>query len=274
MNAQDHSYLRPPPAITGRTASVWIVGDPIEQVKAPQVMNPHYQREGLDLLVLPAQVAPEHLRVTFEAVRHMPNLRGWIVTVPHKAPVAGWLDELSLAARVAGAVNVVRFRDGKTHGDLFDGVGFTTSLRQRGHVLKGQSALVMGAGGVGSAIALALGQAGARRIAIHDIDAGRADALARRLGELSSLPVRFERASPQEAREFDLIVNASPLGMAGDARSPIDPMLLLPRHTVAEVVMTPEVTPLLQAAHAVGCEVHPGRQVLEGQLELLLAYFR
>lgn len=272
-NSAPERTLQPSP-VDALTRFVWIVGDPIEQVKAPQAMNPHYQREGRNLLVLPARISPAHLRVSFDAARHIHNLNGWIVTVPHKVPAASWVDELSVAARVAGAVNAIRFREGRALGDLFDGVGFTTSLRRRGRELRSSSALVLGAGGVGSAIALALGEAGASRVGIHDIDAARAEALTRRLDELARLATRFERASPQQAQDFDLIVNASPVGMAGDARAPLDLSLLLPRHTVAEVVMTPEITPLLRAARQLGCEIHPGSQVLQGQLELLLDYFR
>jgi shikimate dehydrogenase len=260
--------------VDASTEFVWIVGDPITQVKAPQAMNPHYLKAGDNLLVLPAPVSPGDLRDVFQAARQISNLRGWIVTVPHKVTLVGWLDELSPAAQLAGAVNAIRFRKGRSFGDLFDGVGFVAGLRGRGFTVEGTQALVLGAGGVGSAICLALAEAGADRVAIYDIDADRARLLVERLAKESWLRTRFEPGHPNTSAGFDLLVNASPIGMGGDTRSPLDTRQLRPSHTVAEVVMSPEMTPLLLAARAAGCAIHPGKQVLEGQLQTLLDFFR
>jgi len=264
----------PADAVDALTEFVWIVGDPIAQVKAPQVMNPHYRAVGDNLLVLPTPVAAGDLGAVFDAARRLANVRGWIVTVPHKMQLAAMVDELSTAAQIAGAVNAVRFRDGRATGDLFDGAGFAASLIQRGRRIRGMSACVLGAGGVGSAIALALADNGAGRVTVHDPDSRRADALVGRLTRLGPAGTRFATGMPASLDGYDLLVNASPLGMSGDPRLPIDPALLRPSLAVAEVVMTPEVTPLLRAAQALGCEIHPGRQVLSGQLPLLLDYFR
>ncbi|MDQ0610910.1 shikimate dehydrogenase [Variovorax sp. W1I1] len=260
--------------IDAATQFVWIVGDPIAQVKAPQAMNPHYLAAGENLLVLPAPVSSEDLRTVFEGARRIRNLRGWIATVPHKIALVDWMDELSVAARVAGAVNAVRFRDGKAFGDLFDGYGFVSGLARRGFATKGCSALVIGAGGVGSAIALALAQEGAARVSVVDVNGWRAQQLALRLAEHGPAGTRFDAGSATSAADFQLIVNATPIGMAGDTRSPIDTDLLRGFHVVAEVVMTPELTPLLHAARKLGCEIHPGKQVLDGQLQRLLDFFR
>jgi shikimate dehydrogenase len=269
---QHDDSSRPP--VDAATQFVWIVGDPIAQVKAPQTMNPHYLKGGDNLLVLPAPVAPADLRTVFEASRRIANLRGWIVTVPHKVTLVGWMDELSPAATVAGAVNAIRFRDGRCFGDLFDGVGFVAGLRGRGYQVQGTRALVLGAGGVGSAIGQALAEAGAGTVAIFDIDAKRAASLVTRLAEASGPGTRFEVGRPDAAGDFDLLVNASPVGMGDDPRTPLDTRFLQPSQTVAEVVMSPEMTPLLQAAQRVGCAIHPGKQVLEGQLQALLDFFR
>lgn len=252
---------------------VWMVGDPIHQVKAPQRMTPLYRQAGENLLVVPVPVAAADLRTLFDAARRIPNVRGWIVTVPHKMPLAAWVDELSPAARIAGAVNAIRFRHGRAIGDLFDGVGFVAGLQGRGYGIRGTRALVLGAGGVGSAISHALAQAGAARIAIHDTDTRRSRSLLERLrAEFGD--TGFEIGDPDSAAGFDLVVNASPVGMAGDSRAPLDTRQLRPHHTVAEVVMTPEWTPLLLAARDAGCAIHPGRQVLDGQLQPLLDFFR
>ncbi len=259
--------------VDAATEFIWIVGDPIAQVKAPQFMNPHYLSRGQNLLVLPAPVGAADLRQVFDAARRLANLRGWIVTVPHKVALAGWQDQLSAAARLTGAVNAIRFQDGCTFGDILDGTGFVEGLRRRGYRVEGRRALVLGAGGVGSAISLALAQAGAERVAICDIDAARARALVERLSRAAGVRTRFETGRPESAAAFDLLVNASPLGMGEDTRSPLDARQFLPSHTVAEVVMTPEFTPFLRAAQKAGCEIHPGKQVLEGQMQALLEFF-
>lgn len=264
----------PAVAVDGRTEFIWIVGDPTDQVKAPQAMNPHYVAGRDNLLVVPAPIRGTSLRQVFDAARQIGNVRGWIVTVPHKIVLAPWVDELSAAAHVAGSVNAIRFRAGRTYGDLFDGQGFITGLATRGFAVAGCAALVIGAGGVGSAIALALAEAGASRICLVDIDAGRARRLAVRLAERGPTGTHFVAADLDCVTECQLVVNASPVGMNGDPRSPLDPGRLRASHVVAEVVMTPELTPLLLAARSLGCEVHPGRQVLEGQLPLLLDFFR
>lgn len=270
-NQQNHAEVCP---VDAQTQFVWIVGHPIDQVKAPQLMNPHYMAAGDNVLVLPARVRPDDLRKVFEGAQQLGNLRGWIVTVPHKIALASWMDELSVAARVAGAVNAIRFRNGKACGDLFDGYGFVSGLGARGFAIAGCSALVLGAGGVGSAIALALSEAGAARVSVSDIDISRAQRLASRLCELGPAGTRFDAGRATSTSGFQLVVNASPVGMAGDPRLPIDPGLLRSSHVVAEVVMTPELTPLLLAARSLGCEIHPGKQVLEGQLQKLLDFFR
>lgn len=270
MQDTDHSTDSP---VDAASEFVWMVGDPITQVKAPQRMTPLYRQAGENLLVLPVPIAAADLRAVFDAARRIGNVRGWIVTVPHKITLAGWVDELSPAARVAGAVNAIRFRHGRVVGDLFDGTGFVAGLQGRGYQVRSTSALVLGAGGVGSAIAHALAQAGAAGVAIHDIDASRVRSLVERL-RAEFRHTRFEAGDPDSVAGFDLLVNASPVGMSGDPRSPLDTRQLRPRHTVAEVVMSPEWTPLLLAARQAGCAIHPGRQVLDGQLRSLLDFFR
>lgn len=273
QNADHLAEHLPDSPVDAATEFVWMVGDPITQVKAPQRMTPLYRQAGENLLVVPVPIAAADLRTVFDAARRIGNVRGWIATVPHKIPLAGWVDELSPAARVAGAVNAIRFRHGRAFGDLFDGTGFVAGLQGRGYPVRGTSALVLGAGGVGSAIAHALAQAGAANVALHDIDANRVRALVERL-RAEFHDTRFEAGDPDSAAGFDLLVNASPVGMGGDPRSPLDTRQLQPRHTVAEVVMSPEWTPLLLAAREAGCAIHPGRQVLDGQLRSLLDFFR
>src|SRR5690606_2267457 len=118
------------------------------------------------------------LRALFE----VDNLRGALITMPLKVSVMDLLDEVSPTARVAGACNAVR-RDaqGRLVGDMFDGEGFVRGLRRKGLALQGASALVVGSGGVGSAIAASLAAAGAGRLALFDLQASAAEALAARL---------------------------------------------------------------------------------------------
>jgi shikimate dehydrogenase len=201
------------------------------------------------------------------ALAHMPNLAGVIATVPHKqAALAAAAESTPRASRI-GAANALRRRaEGGFAADMVDGAGFLAGLRAGGFDPAGRSVLVVGAGGVGAAIAVTLAEAGAGEIGLFDTDPARAATLAARLPQARLL------AAPDPSG-FDLAVNATPLGMATGDRLPFDPARLDLGAAVGEVVMKPAETPLLRAAAARGLRVFPGRLVMEHQLPLLAGFF-
>ena len=194
-----------------------------------------------------------------------------MVTVPHKQAFAALVDTLTDRATALGAVNVVRrMPDGKLTGDMIDGLGFINAARQHGFKPAGRHALVVGAGGAGSAIAYALCEAGIARLSLLDTDAARLDKLAKGLrSHFASVAISLECES---VRGFDLLVNATPIGMKADPILPLSPTLLQHLEAgchVCDVVTSPDVTPFLSFAQAKGCSIQTGAEMARAQMEYL-----
>jgi shikimate dehydrogenase len=199
------------------------------------------------------------------------NIRGALVTMPHKMIAIELADEVSPTARIAGAANVLRKRDdGSLVADMFDGEGFVRGVLRKGRELAQTSALIIGAGGVGSAIAASLAAAGVTRMGLVDAMGGAAESLGGRLSEhYPDLTVRTGSADPTG---YDLVVNATPLGMNDGDPLPIDTNLLSSTTFVGEVVMKSAVTPFLRAARERGCETQVGVDMLFEQVPANLEF--
>ena len=258
--------------IRGTTQLVAHFGYPIAPVKSPMIYNPYFEHKAIDAAVVPIGVPPEDYPATLKTMFRATNMLGAIVTMPHKRSTVGLLDDCSPRVRIAGACNaIVRRSDGTLFGDLFDGLGFVRALVRNGVQVTGARCLVIGAGGAGSAIAAALATAAAGAIAIFDVVLQHSDALIARLREHH--PEVASIAGSNDPSSFDLVINASPLGMAPRDPVPVDLSRLPATAFVAEVVMTPEVTPLLAAARARGCRTQPGIDMLFEQIPLYLEFF-
>jgi len=260
--------------IRGSTELVAIVGSPIAQVKSPENFNTWFASNGCDLAMLPIDLQETALEAFVGSLRGWQNLRGCVVTVPYKQALAARLDGLSARAAALGSVNVVRrHSDGRLLGDNVDGAGFLGAARKQGFQPAGKRALVIGCGGVGSAIAYALGEAGVRQITLSDPSATRVGALCEVLG--TAFPSLDIATHYRSLEAFDLVVNASPVGMGSTDELPLPaPMLatLQPSTLVADVVTSPEITPLLQQARDRGCAIQTGPQMAFAQLGHLGAF--
>lgn len=253
--------------LDGRTVVLGLLGDPVAQVKAPAPLTQLLQQRGLNAVLVPMHVPDAQLDALLPALRGVRNLAGFVVTVPHKQRLAALAGAGALpAARRAGAANVVRRTAGGWEADLLDGTGFVRGLQGAGFALPGRVARIVGAGGAASAIAFALADAGVREVGVHDIDASRRDGLLAQLGAHGVAAVRWDGAATEG---IDLLVNATPVGMRADDPLPVPEAALRPGLTVAEVIMQPAVTRLLEAARARGCATHPGRPMMDHQLALM-----
>jgi len=276
MSQQNPSSFSPSldEGLSGATRIYFIVGDPIAQVRSPAGVTGALRAAGRDALVVPAHVAPADLPAFFAGVTPMRNVDGVIITVPHKFNSAGYCATLSDEASFLGAVNTLRRTpDGDWHGAMFDGTGFVAALTDAGCDLTGKRALLVGAGGAGSAIGHALVSAGLTSLDIRDNDAGRTTSLVDRLNALQRGRVRSV-ASDVQAHTFDIVVNASPLGMRAGDPLPIDMSRLQAGTFVGDVVTKPPLTPLIEAARARGCKTVTGTQmfgrVCDRMVEFLL----
>lgn len=258
--------------IRGTTTLIAHFGDPIAPVKAPMIYNPYFESAGIDAVVVPMGVRAADYPVTLKAVFRFTNIRGALVTMPHKVTTVGLLDDCSTTVKVAGSCNaILRRDDGTLYGDLFDGAGFVRGVERKGFPLRGARCLVVGTGGVGSAIAAALAAAGVGTIALYDTHAEGRDGLAQRLRQ--HYPALEVRTDTRDPAGFGLVVNGTPLGMNADDPLPVDVARLSPKTFVGEVVMKQEITPLLRAARERGCMTQIGTDMLFEQIPLYLEFF-
>jgi shikimate dehydrogenase len=258
--------------ISGKTTVIAHVGYPTEAFKAPMIYNPYFDHAGIDAVVIPMGVKvddyPSFLRPLFT----MTNLRGALVTMPHKVSTVAMLDEVTPTARIAGACNAILKRpDGSLLGDMFDGAGFVRGVARKGKALAGAKALVVGAGGVGSAIAASLAATGLSAIGLFDAHGTAADALANRLRD--HYPALTVRTGSNDPEGYDVVVNATPLGMKPGDPLPVDVTRIAPGTFVGEVVMKEEYTPFLRAAREKGCPVQVGTDMLFEQIPAYLEFF-
>ena len=258
--------------ITGNTQLIAHIGWPTHSFKAPMIYNPHFEQTGIDAVVVPMGCKPEHYPALLQAVFTLENVRGALVTMPHKVTTVGLLDTATPTVRIAGACNAVRRTEGgRLEGDLFDGEGFVRGIRRKGLALDGASALVVGCGGVGSAIAASLAAAGVAALRLFDARAESAVALGSRLVE--HYPELLVATGSNDPAGCDLVVNATPMGMNEGDALPLDVARIDPAAFVGEVVMTTEMTAFLRAANARGCRIQVGTDMLFEQIPAYLEFF-
>jgi shikimate dehydrogenase len=260
------------PQVRGSTELIAHIGYPTHAFKAPLIYNPYFAQAGIDAVVVPMGCRAEHYPAFLRSVFELTNIRGALITMPHKVRTVELLDDASPAVRIAGACNAVR-RDaqGRLVGDMFDGDGFVRGVRRKGVPVARARVLVVGAGGVGSAIAAAFAAAGASRLSLHDIDAAAADALAQRVRR--HYPALDVRTGSNDPVGHDIVVNATPMGMNPGDPLPLDVSRLAPETFVGEVVMRDEMTAFLNAAKARGCRWQVGSDMLFEQIPAYLEFF-
>lgn len=259
--------------ITGATRLLAHIGVPTETFTAPMIYNPWFKACGADVVVAPMGCEAEDFPVFLRHLARLRNFAGALITMPHKGSAAALVDAASPGVAICGACNAVkRGADGELVGDMFDGAGFLRGAMRKGVAPAGASALIVGAGGVGAAIAAALAAAGAARLALCDLDAGRAEGLAARLRTHHPDREIVVAAAPNPAGA-DIVVNATPLGARAGDPPPLDAARLAPGAFVGDVALGTEETALLAAARARGCRTQTGRDMLFEQIPAYLDFF-
>ncbi|MBS1226742.1 MAG: Shikimate dehydrogenase substrate binding domain protein [Proteobacteria bacterium] len=258
--------------ISGKTTLIAHIGYPTEAFKAPLIYNPWFDKHGIDAVVVPMGVKAEDYPTSLKSIFKFSNIHGALVTMPHKVTTVGLVDECSTTAKIAGSANAILKRpDGTLLGDMFDGTGFTRGLRRKGFVFAGAKCLVIGSGGVGSAIAASLAADGVAALSLFDTNTASAEGLASRLTTYyPKLEVTITSTDPAG---YDLVVNCTPLGMKPDDPLPFDVSRLSPSTFVGEVVMKTEITPLLEAARKLGCRYQVGTDMLFEMIPAYLEFF-
>ena len=258
--------------ISGKTTLIAHLGYPTFAFKAPLIYNPWFDKNDIDAVVVPMGVKPEDYREFFPYLFKLSNIRGALVTMPHKQTTIELVDELTPTATVAGAANAVLVReDGTLVGDQFDGEGFVRGVQRKGFDPEGKRALVVGNGGVGSPIAASLAAAGVAAMGLFDPNAAASDALGERLA--AAYPKLEITTGSKDPDGYDIVVNATPLGMKDDDPLPMDVDRIAPTTFVGEVVMKQEITPFLREAQSKGCPIQVGKDMLFEQIPAYLEFF-
>ncbi|GGO83868.1 shikimate dehydrogenase [Marinobacterium nitratireducens] len=258
--------------ITGTTRLYLVVGDPIRQIRSTELFNRLAAEGGHDAVFVPLQLPSEQLKAAVPVLRSCPNLAGIIATIPHKPALLNLVDQASEQARLVGAVNAIRRdSDGRWIGEIFDGEGYLNGLLDCGVEPAGKSALVVGTGGAGCAVAVSLARRGVNRLCLVDTDDDKVESLVRRLR--SAFPSLDIRRGSSDPSGFDIVTNATPLGMRATDPLPLDADKLTAGQVVADMIMAPPVTPLLSQARATCCTVVEGHKALLGQAMAISRFF-
>jgi shikimate dehydrogenase len=257
--------------IDGRTAVVPLIAYPSEHVRTPVYFNQYSTDHDINAVMDPWKVSPASLATVMDALRRTENVFGLVVTIPHKQEVAAFCDELEGVAQRTGVCNAIqKTSDGRLIGRMYDGLGFVQGLLDRGIGLQGKSVLVAGAGGAATAVAFELASNGVRSIGIHNRSIAKAEQLVAQMSK--SFPQVAFAINPAAWGDYDIAVNATSLGLKPGDALPFDPRLLRLDALVAEVVMQPDITPLLHSASERGQPIHKGVHMEKAQIKLLVEF--
>lgn len=258
--------------ISGTTRIFAVIGDPVAQVRAPELMNSLFSSVDFNAAMFPVHVASGDLGLTMRALKSWKNLDGILVTIPHKFAACEYADLLSPAAEVAGCANAFRRQaDGNWFAENFDGKGFVEGLLSRGFNASRKRVMLVGAGGAGASIAAALARSDIHSLTVTDTDDQRAFALAERINSNGRHVAAVERRPIYD--DVDLAINATPVGLSESDPLPFDPKELKPGCLVADVIMKPAETNLLKAASALGLATQAGAAMLDPQIEMYRQFF-
>ena len=256
--------LLPGTALTSAARFAFMIGHPVAHTAMPTCVNEMATRAGADLVMVPLSVPALALRQVMETVRFGENVSGAVVTAPHKQAAAALMDRLTPRAALLGLVNVVWLEDSKLVGGNVDGAGFLAAARDNGFCPTGAKCLIFGSGGAGASISAELSEAGAACIHITDPDAGKAAAISDKLGP------RVEAIeAPQSVTQYDLVVNATGVGL--DGRSLVHGLSGLGTKTLVADVLSGD-TPFLQLARSLDAPIQDGVAMASAQIPLVLSY--
>ena len=255
---------------TGNTKYLALLAHPVDHVKAPAFMNPEFQRIGLDWFLTPMHVRPENLEDAVRGLQKIDNLLGINLTIPHKERMAELCDELGFNAKRTRTVNAVRFDNGKLIGEMFDGVGLLIGQKKNGIDVAGRTALILGAGGAGRAIAFSYQDEGVTRLGIYNRSIRRAEKLVADIKK--SFPDAIVEVVSNDPTGFDIICNCTSLGLHEGDPMPLKADKLTANMSVIDIIAVRE-TELMSAASARGCKVIGGVPMAVGQLSAFAKFF-
>lgn len=258
--------------VNGKTRVYGIVGDPIEQVRSPEMVTWEMQKRDHNAVLIPMHIARDEFDTVIPHIMRMRNLDGLIFTIPFKAQAIALAKTLGPQASQIGAINALKkHSNGAWSGEIFDGMGCVEAFKQRGITLQDKSLQLIGLGGAGSAICVALAYEKPKLLRLFDINAQTTERMAKMVNTIS--PQTVVEVGLPLAEGIDILLNASPVGMLSDARLPLAVEQFKKELIVFDAIVMPENTPLLSLAQDCGCQVVRGREMMLGQISKIVDYF-
>lgn len=255
---------------SGKSHLYALLAHPVAHVRAPEFMNPLIEAAGRDAFLVPFHILPEDLATVVPNIIKIQNLKGLVVTIPHKPAMAETCDEVGKVGRLTGTVNTIRVEaGGRLVGDMFDGLGLLEGARANGMDPTGRRVLIVGCGGAGRAIAFALAEAGVARLTLANRTTSAADKLAEQVR--SAFPGIDVSVGPANATGHDLVVQCTSLGLHATDALPVDPATFDPATDLFDIIAVRD-TELMQAVRAHGCKVCGGRPMIEHQAAAQIAF--
>jgi len=248
--------------ITAQTRVLTLLGDPVTHSASPEIQNAAFRESGVDGVYVAVRCAAEDLSGFMHGLARAGG--GGNITLPHKEKAATLIDVPSEAVRRTGACNTFWGVDGRVHGDNTDVDGFRRALRVfLDGPAKGIRVLLLGAGGAARAALLGLLDEGASEVLLFNRTSERARAVARRIGGSRARVVPLVQGL--EGERFDLVVNATRLGLDPHDASPLDFARLGRAGAAMDLVYAHEKTPFVRAAERHGVRSTDGLEMLVQQ---------
>jgi shikimate dehydrogenase len=249
----------------------WLLGHPVKQTVSPGLFSRAFAQTKVNAAMLAIDVPPAKLEHAIELFRHASNVRGCLLTVPHKLPALHYMDAVSQRSQALGLVNIIRKTQAGLEGDALDGQGFIGALAQHGHRLSGQRILIIGCGGAGAASAWDALKSGVFQVGLIDSDPTRVQQLVATLGQHFS-PERVKQLE-NAAGDWPIVLNASPLGMREGDALPMPLDQLSSDAVLIDATTPPKPSRWLSLASARGHAVIHGPDFTRGQVQAMADYW-
>lgn len=258
--------------ITGKTKLTGLLGHPVAHSISPAMHNEAFRLLGLDYAYLAFDVEPKKLKTAVEGLVAI-NIRGFNLTMPHKTAILEYVDELTPAAKLAGACNTIINNNGHLIGHTTDGIGYMRSCHDAGHDIIGKKMTILGAGGAATAIITQAALDGVSQIDIFRRNRNdsykQTEQFARMVTEHTNCKVQvYDIADSEQLKDSlsssTILTNATNIGMSPyDDESPItDVCLLHPDLIVSDIIYNPRQTKLMTLAQTLGCPTFNGMYML------------
>lgn len=255
--------------ISGHTGLLALIGSPVGHSGSPAMYNYSFERLGLDYAYVAFDIKVDEVKDAIAAMKTF-KMRGCNVTMPCKMEVVKYMDELSPAARIIGAVNTIVNDDGKLTGHITDGEGFVNNLRDHGIDVCNKKIVIAGSGGAAIAIQVQCALDGAREITIFNRTVAKAEETARKIRKevptcvVNVYDIADTAKMTEEIASGDIFVNATSVGMSPNVDESVvtDVSAFRQGLVVADIVYEPKETRLLREAKEAGCTCITGKGML------------